>query len=58
MSITQHMWVCVSSLRRPACNAHGPNCNLWPAPLHNTFPHYLIKGTIFEKKVTEAKCVF
>ena len=22
------------------------------APFYNTFPHYLIKGTIFEKKVT------
>jgi len=32
---------------------------LWSAPLHNTFfPHYLINGTIFEKKVTEHKmCV-
>jgi hypothetical protein len=24
--------------------------NLWPAPLYHIFPHYLIKGTIFEKK--------
>jgi len=25
--------------------------SLWPAPLFcNIFPHYLIKGTIFEKK--------
>ena len=32
---------------------------LWPAPLYNIFPHYLISGTIFEKKkVTEHKmCV-
>jgi hypothetical protein len=27
---------------------------LWPAPLYNIFPHYLINGTIFEK-VTEHK---
>ena len=25
--------------------------------LYNTFPQYLIIGTIFEKKVTEPKCV-
>jgi len=34
---------------------------LWPVPLYNRFPHYLINGTIFErkkKKVTEFKmCV-
>jgi hypothetical protein len=23
-------WVCVCSLSYPACNAHGPNCHLWP----------------------------
>jgi len=23
---------------------------LWPAPLYSTLPHYLINGTIFEKK--------
>jgi hypothetical protein len=29
--------------------------NLWPAPPYNIFQHYLINGTIFErkKKVTE-----
>ena len=34
--------------------------DMWPAPLYSIFPHYLIKGTIFEKnKVTEHKtCVF
>jgi hypothetical protein len=26
-----------------------------PAPLYNIFPHYLINGTILEKKVTEHK---
>jgi len=30
---------------------HVPYCHLWPAPLYNIFStHYLIKGTIFEKK--------
>jgi len=23
-------WVCVCSLRYPACNAHVPYCHLWP----------------------------
>ena len=27
----------------------------WPAPPHNICPHYLIKGTIFEKKNIEQK---
>ena len=52
--------VCVCSLRYPACNAHVPYCQMWPALLYNAFPHCLINGTIFEKKkiVTEYKtCV-
>jgi len=36
--------VCVCSLRYPACSAHAPYCRLWPAPLYNIFPHYLING--------------
>jgi hypothetical protein len=42
------VWVC--SLRYPACNAHASYCHLCPAPLYNIFSHYLINGTIFEKK--------
>ena len=50
--------VCISSLSYPARNAHAPYCHLWPAPLYKVFPHYLINGTIFEKKNTEYKmCV-
>jgi hypothetical protein len=41
---------CVCSLCYPACNTHAPGYHLWPAPLYNNFPHYLINGTIFEKK--------
>ena len=26
---------------------------IWPAPLYKIFPHYLINGTILEKKITE-----
>jgi hypothetical protein len=51
--------VCVCSLRYPACNAHAPYCHLWPTPLYKIFPHYLIKGTIFDKKkMLNTKCVF
>jgi hypothetical protein len=32
-----------------------PYFHLWPAPLKNIFPHYLINGTIFGKKLTEHK---
>jgi hypothetical protein len=49
--------LCVCSLRYPVCNAHAPCCHCWPAPLHNNFPHYLIKGKIFGKKNYWEKCV-
>jgi len=39
--------VCICNLRYPACNAHVPCCHMWPVPLYNIFPHYLINGTIF-----------
>jgi len=48
----------VCSLRYPACNAHAPYCHPCPAPLYNIFPHYLINGTIFVKKLLNTKCVF
>jgi hypothetical protein len=49
----------VCSLRYPGCNAHAPSCLLWPAPLQNIFPHYLINMRDFRgKKVIEPKlCV-
>jgi hypothetical protein len=31
-------------------HAHAPYCHLWRAPLYNVFLHFLIKGTIFEKR--------
>jgi hypothetical protein len=40
----------VCYLSYPACNAHGTYCHLWPVRLYHIFPHYLIKGTILEKK--------
>ena len=51
-------WVCVCSLRCATCNAHASYCHLLRAPLYNIFPHYLIKDTVLEKKVSEHKmCV-
>jgi len=35
-------WVCVCSLRYPACNAHAPYCHLWPVRMCSIFQHYLI----------------
>jgi hypothetical protein len=51
--------VCICSIRYPMCHAHAPYCQMWPAPLCNIFPHFLINDTIFEKKkVTDHKmCV-
>ena len=51
------LWVCVCSLRYPTRNGHAPYCHLWPAPLYNIFPHYLINNTVFEKKLLNTKCV-
>jgi len=42
-------WVCVCSFCYPACKAHAPYCHMWSTLLYNTFPHYLINGTIFGK---------
>jgi len=57
--VAHDLCVCICSHRYPAYNAHASYCHLWPAPLYNIFPHFLINGTIFEKeKVTEHKiCV-
>ena len=47
------------SLRYPSCKARAPYCHLWPVRYYRIFPHYLIMGTIFEKKkVLNKKCVF
>ena len=36
---------------------HMPYCRLWHVQLYNIFPHYLINGTIFVKKLLKTKCV-
>jgi hypothetical protein len=59
VAVEKHVfWMCVCSLRYTACNAHAPYCHLWPARFNNFFPHYLINGTIFEKKLLNTKSVF
>jgi len=46
------------SLKYRACMGTRHIVSLWPAPLYKLFPHYLINGTIYGKKVTEHKtCV-
>ena len=50
-------WVCVCRLRYPACSAHAPYCRLWPIWLCNTFPHYLVNGNVFFKKLLNKICV-
>jgi hypothetical protein len=50
--------VCVCSLSYPACNAHAPYFHLSSVRLYNIFPHYLINGTILEKKLLNTKWVF
>ena len=43
----------------PAWNAHAPYCHLWPDPIYNIFPHYLINGTIFQKRCrTQIMCFY
>jgi hypothetical protein len=51
-------WVCVCSFSYPAGKAHAPYSHLWPVWLCHIFPHYLINGTIFRKKLLNIKCVF
>ena len=43
-------WVHVCSFSYPSCSAHAPYCHLWPVRHYCIFSHYLINGTIFEKK--------
>jgi hypothetical protein len=52
------LWVGVCSLTYTACNAHAPYCRLWSLRLCSIFPHYLIRGTIFDTRVLSIKCVF
>jgi len=42
-------WLCIFSLRCPACDAYVPYCHLWPVRLYIIFPHCLVNGPIVEK---------
>jgi hypothetical protein len=33
-------------------------CHVWPVRLYRIFPHYLINGTIFGKKLLNIKCLY
>jgi hypothetical protein len=49
---------CVNKLTYLSYGAHAPYCHLWPFRLCSIFPHYLTRGTIFEKNLLNIKCVF
>ena len=50
--------VSVGNLSYPACKVHAPYWHLWPVRVCCIFPHYVLNGTILEKKGTEHKmCV-
>ena len=51
-------WESVCSRSYPACNVHALYYHLQPALLYGIFSHCLINGTIFEKTLLSAKCVF
>ena len=58
ISITYSECVFVA-LRCPACNGHSPYCHLWPTRLYNSFLHFLVNGSIFEKKKKlNVQCAF
>jgi hypothetical protein len=42
-------WVCVCSLRYPACNAHAPYCHLWPTDSKILF-HIISQTALFWKE--------
>jgi len=44
-------WLCIHSLRYPACNAHAPYCHLWPVRL--SYLPALSHKRYDEKKVIE-----
>jgi len=46
-------WVCICSLRYPACNAHAPYFPICPAPPYNIFSTLSHKRHDSRKKVTE-----
>jgi hypothetical protein len=43
-------WVCVCGLSYPACNALASDCHLWPTPIWNIYPLYLITVQFRKKR--------
>jgi hypothetical protein len=51
--------VSVGIVSNLTCNAHAPYCiAMCPVSLYQTFPHYLINGTVLGNKLLKIKCVF
>ena len=48
-------WVCVCTLTYPACNPHAPYRHLWPTPLCNIVPQYLINSKSLPIMLLEGK---
>jgi hypothetical protein len=51
-------WEQIYSLMYAVCNNHAPYCHLWTVWLYGVFPHYLINGMIFEKRILNIKHLF
>jgi hypothetical protein len=52
------IWVCVCSIRYPACNAQAPYCHLWPFRLYNIFFTLSHKQhDLRERNLLNIKCV-
>ena len=56
MSITQPERVCICSLRYPACKRHTVICVVPRSTIFH--PHFLVNGTILEKKLPDIKYIF
>jgi hypothetical protein len=57
VSITYSECVFAALVTRMPCACAVVYCHLWPLWLHHIFPHYLINGTIFRRKLLNMKCV-
>jgi hypothetical protein len=52
------IWVCICSVRYPACKAHAPYCHLWSVRLCIILPHCLMHRTVLGEKLFIIKCMF
>jgi len=50
--------VCICSFSYKACNVRAIYWLVWPVRMWRNFPHYLLNGTIFERKLPNTKYVF